>query len=161
MKKSIRLLAVAIGMLVLAWAGAAWADYNVTVGSATSANGSWTGNIWTPSGTGATVSVSDIQTRLVSGDVTINTTGGGSESGDIAIETGLSWSANTLFLNAAGDIRINAVLTANDSSALNLNSGTNAIECGFKPGEAQGFKGRVDFPGRAGMGFLVINAENY
>ncbi|MFZ5797286.1 MAG: hypothetical protein ACOY3O_02555, partial [Thermodesulfobacteriota bacterium] len=42
------------------------AYYNVTIGTA-SAAGSWTGNVWTPSGSGSTVAAGEIETRLASG----------------------------------------------------------------------------------------------
>jgi hypothetical protein len=66
--------------LILALAlvsAAAHADYDVTIGAGASANGSWSGaspDVWTPSASGATVSATEIQTRLAAGTpVTITT----------------------------------------------------------------------------------------
>ena len=60
--------------------GAAHADWNVTIGSASS-NGAWSGaspDVWTPSASGATVAASEINTRLNAGTpVVIRTTSGG------------------------------------------------------------------------------------
>lgn len=75
--------------ILAAFSGAALADYNVTVVPGVSANGSWSGGIpdvWTPSASGASVSVSEINTRLAAGTpVSITTAGGGAETGDLLI----------------------------------------------------------------------------
>lgn len=141
------------------------ADYNVTIGSGASSNGSWSGvnpDVWTPSASGAVVSASEIQTRLSGGaSVTIVTSGGGSESGDITLGATIGWTANTLTLTAARDININAVMTASGTAALTMTTTSGTVRTGFLPGLSNGFAGRVDFPGRAGIGFLSINGQNY
>lgn len=154
-------LIVAIAVLVSS-AGEAFAAYNVAISGAASANGSWSGgnpDVWTPSGSGAKVSVSEIQTRLNGGtSVTINTGAGGTENGDITVLNALSWSAGALDLEAAQDIRVDAVMTASGTSSLTLTSESGAVMCAFGPGG--GFRGRVDFD-RAGAGFLTINGLGY
>ena len=115
---------------------------------------------------------SAIQTALASGNVTVSTADGaenpwgkngtGSDPGDIHINADITWNSNTLTLNANRDININAVLTADGTSRLVMNTGgSGAVKVGFAPGEANGFAGRVDFPGRSGTGFLTINGQDY
>jgi len=153
------------------------AAYNVNISGDPTANGVWSGatpDVWTPSGTGANLSVADIRTRLNGGTgVVITTAGAGSEAGNININAATSWNAGTLTLTAHNDININAVMSASNTAGLAMNYGWNGntaaptysnqggVKVGFSPGEAQGFAGRVDFPGRSGIGFLKINGDNY
>ncbi len=121
----------------------------------------------TASGIGATT----LQNSLASTDVTIATSSSGSEAGDINVNAPVSWSSHTLSLQAKGDIDINAVMTASGSSILDMKAGystpgnaggtydlTKTVKCNLT---ANGFNGRVDFPGRSGSGFLTINGDNY
>ncbi|WP_300332624.1 hypothetical protein [Accumulibacter sp.] len=74
-------------------------------------------------------------------------------------------------LSAARDININAVMTASGTSSMVMNTGTanggdsavadGTIKVGFAPGEANGFAGRVGFPGRSGNDLLTINGQDY
>ncbi len=143
------------------------ADYNVTVTSAASSGGSWSGaspDVWTPSASGSNVSVTEIQARLATKGVTITTAGGGAETGDLTISTPLTWTGNTLTLTAARDIQINAVLKSNNSS-LTMTTTSGTVRCGFASGGD--FAGRVDFfqadgtTLRSGSGFLTINSADY
>lgn len=114
-----RPLALAI---LAAFSGSAPADYNVTVVPGVGANGAWSGgspDVWTPSATGASVSVSEITTRLAAGTpVSITTAGGGAETGNLLITRQISWSSNaTLRLTAANNIEFAAALTATGNSA--------------------------------------------
>lgn len=114
-----RPLALAI---LAAFSSAALADYNVTVVPGASANGAWSGgspDVWTPSASGASVSVSKINTRLAAGTpVSITTAGGGAETGNLLITRLISWSSNTtLTLTAANNIEFAASLTATGNSA--------------------------------------------
>ena len=134
---------MATGFLLLA--GMAFADYNVTISDAAGANGAWSGgspDVWTPSATGSNVSVADIQSRLIGNSVTINTSGGGSESGDIIVSSAITWNANTLALNAARDININSVMTASDNSSLSINTSSGTVRERLSTGR------RVQRPGR-------------
>ncbi|MDP1524570.1 MAG: hypothetical protein Q8M20_02050 [Rhodocyclaceae bacterium] len=113
-----------------------------------------------------------LQTNLEGGNVIIATASAGSEVGDIYVNAPISWSANTLSLQAHGDININDVMTASDSAILSMRTGystpgadggtyltTKSVKMGFN---ADGtFKGRVDLPGRSGTGILFINDADY
>ena len=155
--------------MALLRAGQVFADYNVTISAAASSGGSWSGaspDVWTPSGTGSNVSVADIQSRLIAGtNVTITTAGGGSESGDIIVNAPFSWGTGTLTLTAGRDVSIGAVMTARRTSVLIMNTAQSAaggtVRVAFKPGVANGFAGKVDFPGRTGVGALTINGVSY
>jgi len=121
----------------------------------------------TASGIGATT----LQNSLASTDVTIATSSSGSEAGDINVNAPVSWSSHNLSLQAKGDIDINAVMTASGSSILDIKAGystpgnaggtydlTKTVKCNLT---ADGFTGRVDFPGRSGNGLLTINGDAY
>lgn len=144
--------------------GEACAAYDVTISTAPSANvtiDEGSPYMWTASGPAANISVYELQAKLNSGnDVNIDTGDAGSEAGDIHVNVALSWNdATILNLIAQRDININAVISAlGPQSALWMNGN---IKVGFKPGEANGFAGRVDFQGRIGVGFLKINNADY
>lgn len=112
--------------LLLSVSFAAQADWNVAVGAASS-NGAWSGanpDVWTPSATGATVAASEINSRLTAGTlVVINTSGGGAESGDISVNSAVTWAANELTLTAARNIAINASLNGSGTAKLYLRYG--------------------------------------
>lgn len=163
--------------VILFTSGPVFAAYNVTISGDSSANGSWSGTspaVWTPSGAGANVSVTEIQAQLNAGtNVNISTAGAGSDAGNISVNAVTSWSVGTLTLTAHNDININAVMSASNQAGLAMNYGWNGnptspiygsqggVKVGFAPGEGNGFLGRVDFPGRSGVGFLTINAAGY
>ncbi|MBF0245274.1 MAG: hypothetical protein HQL31_08385, partial [Planctomycetes bacterium] len=98
--------------------------YDVTVGTDPSANGAWSGgnpDVWTPSASGATLSVSDINNRLDTGtSVVINTGSGASaESGDIIVSSAINKTAGaaaTLTLKAAVSIVLNSDITSSIGS---------------------------------------------
>lgn len=151
-----------IVVAMLALAADCRAAYNVTISDAASSNGAWSGgtpDIWIPGGSGANVSVVDIESRLVTKGVTITTSANGADAGDINVNGALAWNANKLTLTAARDIRIEAVMTAQGSSSLAMDTASGTVKAGFAPGG--GFAGRVDFPGRSGNGFLTINSVPY
>ncbi|MBU0484080.1 MAG: hypothetical protein KKB30_06155 [Proteobacteria bacterium] len=80
------------------------------------------------------------------------------------INESVSWSANTLTLTATNDININAVMTANDTAALDLEPGSGKVNVALN---GSGFTGRVDFfeadgaTPRSGSGFLTIGGTAY
>jgi len=100
---------------------------DVVIGAATT-NATLIGNVFSPnSGVGAaTVGVADLRAALEAGtgtDVTITTTNTGAPgtgAGDITIASALTWvnaaGDSTLTLNAAGDVNINAAVTATRGS---------------------------------------------
>jgi YVTN family beta-propeller protein len=109
-------------IMVVTTANLALADYDVTISSAASINGGWSGespDIWTPTDTGANVAIAEIQTRLnVGTNVVINTAGVGTENGDIFINRAVSWGANsTLTLAAYHNTTISANITATGDTA--------------------------------------------
>ncbi len=134
----------------------------------------------TDSGMGAATLEADLGLT----DVRIETSGIGTELGDINVNAAVSWSNNTLTLIAHHDINVNAVMTATDAKLV-LNYGWNGLTGGAETYGAGGtnlnmgfnpdgtFKGRVDFftvPGntfvptltpRSGTGFLYINDSVY
>src|ERR1035437_498822 len=72
--------------MVIARAG----NYDITISTSATSNGSWSGgtpDVFTPSGNSANILNTDIQTRLVTKGVTINTSGGGAQTGNITIST--------------------------------------------------------------------------
>lgn len=127
-------------------------------------NGLWLidPNDYTIAASGGNISGATLSANLAGGNVAINTatqgTAGG--NGDIFVNDAVSWNANTLTLTAERDININAVMTASGASILVINP-TGTVKVGFAPGEANGFAGRVDFPGRSGAGFLTIKGVGY
>ena len=89
-------------------------------------------------------------------------------AGDIIINSAISWSANTLTLNAANSIKVNAVLTASGSAGLALNYGdtkgsiaaTPLAGAGLDFGlSSSGFGGRIDFTG--GSNSFAVNGQAY
>ena len=108
------------------------------------------------------VTVAALQTALGSNNVTVTTASNGAGAGNINVVSDLSWNANKLTLRAARDININAVMTASGTSELDLdpgNSGGSGVKMGLNA--TGSFKGRVDFPGRSGTGFLTIDSLSY
>ncbi len=121
----------------------------------------------TTSGIGATT----LHTALGSGNVSIATsaTANGSDLGDIDVNAGFSWSANTLTLTAYNNININAVMNATGSAGLAMNYGWNGqtdgsaiygtqggINVGINPGGT--FEGSVNL---ASGTSLSINGSGY
>ena len=118
--------------------------YNVTI-STTTNNNSFSGGTFTPTLNGSTISVLDLVSNLQSGDVTIVTTGGGAENGDISLSVALNLDGtdgNTLSLIAEGSILLNASISDNNPAtadatnivlqALNgsITPGANTVESG-------------------------------
>jgi len=63
---------------------------------------------------------SSLQTQLASGNAQVTTSTGGTDSGDINVNSSIAWSANTLTLHADKDININATLNATSTAGLAL-----------------------------------------
>ncbi|MBW4509070.1 MAG: filamentous hemagglutinin N-terminal domain-containing protein [Scytonematopsis contorta HA4267-MV1] len=99
---------------------------NVTLGYSGTSNGSFNGDIFTPSGDGATVDIPTIQAQLNAGtNVTITTGSTGNQDGNITannfgIEKNTASSA-TLTLQAANDINLKDFgINSKNNGALNL-----------------------------------------
>ncbi|MEI7970329.1 MAG: GLUG motif-containing protein, partial [Betaproteobacteria bacterium] len=125
---------------------------------------------FTIAASGGDITGTTLSSQLAGGNVEIqSTTGASGGMGDIHVNDAVSWSASTLTLTALRDININAVMTASGSSKLVLSPSTpigaapaiagGGVKVGFDT--SGNFKGRVDFPGRAGTGFLTIGGEGY
>jgi uncharacterized repeat protein (TIGR02543 family) len=111
---------VAVALLLV---GASARAHDVTVVDGASSNGSWSGDIWTPSAAGSMVAASEIATRLAGGPVTITATG----SDKLTVAASFAWSANTLALKAGGDIDIDATLNGSGTAGLALEYGQGAV----------------------------------
>ncbi|HQU05076.1 MAG TPA: filamentous hemagglutinin N-terminal domain-containing protein, partial [Acidocella sp.] len=89
--------------------------YNVTIASNNAAGTGFptaTPYTFTPT-TGSTILNNTIDAALASGNVTITTGAGGSSNGNITVNAPISWSTgNTLTFNAAGNIAVNAAISA-------------------------------------------------
>ena len=120
---------------------------------------------------------STIQSNLATTNVTLETYLSGAPSGpgvasegagDIIINSAISWGANTLTLNAANSIKVNAVLTASGSAGLALNYGDTKGSIAATPLAgggldfgltSSGFGGRIDFTG--GSNSFAVNGQAY
>ena len=108
--------------------------YDITLSSAASLNGAFAGGVFTPTGNSAVASITTIQTSLNGGtSVTINTTGAGTQAGDITVANAIAKTAGgaaTLTLNATNQITFNAGANITSTTgALNvaLNAGAGGI----------------------------------
>ena len=136
------------------------------------ANGTWLIDPadFTIAASGGNISGATLSSNLGLGNVTLlSSSGSTGGSGNINVNDTVGWSANTLTLTAAKDININAVMTASGASKLVMNTATangadvavagGLVKVGFNADGS--FKGRVDFSGRSGTGFLTINGSGY
>ena len=107
------------------------------------------------------MSASALNANLANGNVTISSTTGRGNDGNININGAVNWSENTLTLNATNNVYVNSVMTANGSAGLTANygSGTNADETpmGLYTA-ATDANARIDF---AGSGALRMGGELY
>jgi len=93
---------------------------NVTISSSSTSNGAISSGVFTPSGDGSNLNVTDFEDALGTTSVTVTTGNTGSQSGDITVMAPLTWSANTLTLDAYHSIFIDAAMTATGTAALSL-----------------------------------------
>ncbi len=120
---------------------------------------------FTIAASGGDIDGATLSANLGGGDVSIASTDGNGEDGNINVNDNVSWSANKLTLTATNDVNINAVMTANDTASLDLEPGSGKVNVGFNPDGT--FKGRVDFfqadgaTPRSGTGFLTISGNGY
>lgn len=98
--------------------------YNIIISSGTSRNLSG----FNASGNDSVLNVTTLTNALAGANVAVTTGSGGSQTGDIVVNSAISWSANTvLTLSAANNIAINANITATGANAgLVLNYGNYA-----------------------------------
>ncbi len=124
--KTILLLLLSLCLLLPLQPALADSTASVTIGTAASSNGAWSGaspDVWTPGDSGvSTVAVSEITDRLANSGVVI--TAGSS----ITVATAVNWaSSNALTLNAGTNISINAAINAT-SGALKLYYGQSTAD---------------------------------
>jgi filamentous hemagglutinin family protein len=111
------------------------------------------------SGVGATT----LQNALSVGNVSISTSAGGNQNGDINVNAPVSWSSNTLTLTAANNINVNAAMTMSGLAKVDFEPGTGALLMGFASDGT--FAGHVDISSSAtnaltiqGQVYTVINS---
>ncbi len=96
----------------------------ITTKSATGANGTWLidpdGFTIGPTGD---ISAAVLNSELANGNVTIASTQGSGTGGIINVNDAVTWSANTLTLNATNNVYVNAVMTASGSANFAANYG--------------------------------------
>jgi hypothetical protein len=110
-------------------------------------------NQYSNSGADCAVLASALQTGLSSNAVTITSTG------DISIESALSWSQNGLTLTAANNINVNAVMAASGAGALTMSASASwdkGILMGWNSDLT--FKGKINY---TSTGLLTINNAVY
>jgi filamentous hemagglutinin family protein len=146
--------------------------YDVVISNGANANGGFDDqtptNTYTPTGA-SIIDVAALQNALSTANVTITTTGVGTDAGNITVNAPVSWSANTLTLSATSNVYVNAVMTATGTAsfAANWGTGTNAdgspnsmyMAMGQTNGVNNGtFAGRLDF---GSTGTLTLNNQVY
>ncbi len=95
------------------------AAYNVTISTAPTSNGTLTAHQFKATANDAVLNVSDLQAHL-NADFTVKTGTLGSQPGDITVATNVTWSANTLTLDAHHSIVFPASLLPTATSGLTL-----------------------------------------
>ncbi|HVV93009.1 MAG TPA: MBG domain-containing protein [Hyphomicrobiales bacterium] len=163
---------------------------NVTIADngGTDSNGALGGSTFAPSGGDSILDVGTLEAALTSADVVVTTGSSGSQAGDITVAAPITWSANTLTLDAFHSIAVNAALTANGAAGLALTAndggsggiiginapitiaGSGAVDLedgALSPtslsfGLGNGFAGSLSFTGGSGAGArLSIDGTNY
>lgn len=108
--------------------------YEIIVGNVASSGGTWSGtnpDIFTPNAPMATVSVTDIQSRLNAGTaVTLTTSPSALGDGNIFVSSTVSWTASTLKLAARRNIIFNTAITGSGTAGLALEYGQGAVAVG-------------------------------
>lgn len=111
--------------------------------------------------TSSSIGATTLQNNLGYGNVTITNASSGSDEGNININSAISWSANSLILNATKNININADVTVTGTGGLELNHGStgkvNVRMLAPDVSNGMGFVGRVDFNGSGGL--KIANAS--
>ncbi|MGJ4953666.1 beta strand repeat-containing protein [Bradyrhizobium sp. HKCCYLS20291] len=91
--------------------------YDITISTGSDTTVSNAGGTYSPTANSSILSVATLQTALASANVTVDTGSSGAQSGNITLANALTWSSgNSLSLNAAGAILLNAGITASNGS---------------------------------------------
>ncbi len=96
--------------------------YNVTISSAANAGAGG----FAAGADNTVINTNTLQNALDTANVTVSTGSSGTQAGTITVSSAVSWaSGNTLVLNAASNININAALSATGGGGISLVSGGN------------------------------------
>lgn len=116
-------------------------------------------------GTGGDITGALLSQQLSNGNVVIESTNGSEEGeGNIYVNDAVSWSANTLTLDAENSIYVNNVMNATGSASFEAiyGSGTNSDGVPFglytKTGNLGEYIGKLNF---TSTGSVTLNSENY
>lgn len=109
---------------------------NVTISTGTTANGSISSGVFTPSGDNSILNVSTLENALSTSNVTVTTGSTGAQVGDITVLAPVSWSSHILTLDAFHSIDIDATLSAGGTAglALTTNDGGTGGDYAFSGG---------------------------
>ena len=119
--------------------------YNITISTATTSGGALSAGTFTPTANSSVLQNTQLQTALGSSNVTVSTTGAGSQTGTISITAGLSWSSsNTLTLSANS--------TISGSGAIAMTGGGGVV---FNQTGSSSYSGLI-----SGNGSLTTNVTN-
>ncbi|HEY3777670.1 MAG TPA: hypothetical protein VGL35_06405 [Rhizomicrobium sp.] len=129
------------GVALLAGAVVSWAaNAHVVISSDPTQNMSCSAGTCEPTAKDAVLNVSDLQNMLVSGNVTVTTTGSGVQAQNIDVEAPLTWSApSTLALEADSRIAVDREISVPADGGLSLTKSTEVDAFPF------GTKGRIVF----------------
>jgi hypothetical protein len=93
---------------------------NVTISTAASVTDSCSAGVCTPTANDSILNVMTLEDLLATSNVKVTTGSSGSQPGDITVASVLTWSANTLTLDAYNSIYIDAPISAAGTAGLTL-----------------------------------------
>jgi filamentous hemagglutinin family protein len=93
---------------------------NVTISTAASVTDSCSAGVCTPTANDSILNVTTLEDLLATSNVKVTTGSSGSQPGDITVASVLTWSANTLTLDAYNSIYIDAPISAAGTAGLTL-----------------------------------------
>ena len=135
--------------------------YNVTISTAASSTDTCSDGTCKPTGNTSNINVTTLENALAAADVIVATRGSGEQPGDITVLAPLTWSANTLSLDASRGINIDADVSVTGTAGLSLSlqadTTTKAyLDFGLGP---NGFADHITFANASET--LTINRKNY